>query len=229
MNLAILTDIHSNKFALSSSLNFLNYEKIDKYIFLGDFFGYYPWANETYNLLEEIFPKSFHILGNHDELINLNNHPENIPEYWEVIQLNKKNLSRHALKWLSELKSEKILEIDCLTFKIYHGTPDNSLLGRFYPDDYNNYSWLPNQNEVLLMGHTHYPLVRKYESGGIIINPGSIGQPRDGNLKSSLCIFNTSNLVEKFYRIPYSIDIAIKELIEINWYPRSVFALKKSL
>ena len=80
MKVAVLSDIHSNKFALASTLKFLEDKGIVKYFFLGDYFGYYPWASETYKQIEKLFSTSFHILGNHDELICREQAPIPSPE-----------------------------------------------------------------------------------------------------------------------------------------------------
>ena len=228
MNIAVLSDIHSNKYALTSTLKYLEEMQIDKYIFLGDFFGYYPWAKETYLMIEKILSKSICILGNHDQLLLEDNSPNPIPEYWNVILQNKSNLPKEALEWLKYLKPEKTVILENLNFKLYHGTPEDSLFGRFYPDNKNVYDWFPKENEVILLGHTHYPFIKKTENNGYIINPGSVGQPRDCNLNSSICIIKTDYFSVDFYRVPYRVNEAIEELEIINWYPRAINSLKKS-
>jgi putative phosphoesterase len=227
MKIAVLSDIHSNKYALSSTLKFLEDKGIESYIFLGDYFGYYPWVAETFGLIEKIFSKSFFILGNHDELMCRDEAPKPTPEYWDVIVQNKAELTPAVIDWLKSLFPEKKIQIGGLQFNLYHGTPAEPLTGRFYPDNKNEYDWFPKKNEVLLMGHTHYPLSRKLKDGGLMINPGSIGQPRDGTLESSLCIINTETVEVKFHRVPYLIDKAIAELEKMNWYPRAIHSLKK--
>ena len=69
MRIAILSDIHSNKYAFLKAIELIDQNKIDKLIFLGDFFGYYPWARETFELLHELPIHSISILGNHDVLV----------------------------------------------------------------------------------------------------------------------------------------------------------------
>jgi putative phosphoesterase len=227
MKLAIMSDIHSNKYALKEVFHFLNGQKIDKFIFLGDFFGYYPWAQETFELIKPNLNKSIQILGNHDSLIIQNETPEILPEYWDVIQHNKQQLPDDVLFWLKELTASKNFEIDGLKFKIFHGTPDDPLMGRFYPDDMKIYDWFPQKGEIILLGHTHYPILKNVDNGGIIINPGSVGQSRDGNLSSSFCILDTLSLEINFYRVPYDTEKVISELLEMKWYPRAVNSLKK--
>jgi putative phosphoesterase len=225
LKIAVLSDIHSNKFALLETLKFLENKAIDKYIFLGDYFGYYPWASESFSLIEKLFPKSIHILGNHDELIKTNKQPLLLPEYWDVIIQNRNQLSPFALNWLAGLSSQKRVKIENIDFVMYHGTPDDPLHGRFYPDDEREYNWFPEENEILLLGHTHYPILKKTKSNGFIVNPGSVGQPRDGNLNSSFCIIETENLCFDFFRIPYPVKEAIDELLKMDWYTRAIRSL----
>jgi putative phosphoesterase len=227
MNIAVLSDIHSNKYALSTAIKFLDDKNIDKYIFLGDYFGYYPWANETFDLLSKLLLKSVCVLGNHDQLLLLSKSPNPKPEYWHVIMQNKNDLPKKALQWLSELPLENSFNADGITFQLYHGTPENNLNGRYYPDNQNEYNWFPQKGTILLLGHTHYPIYKTLPNGGIIINPGSIGQPRDGIIDSSLCIINTNQVKIDFYRVPYLVKEAIDELTEINWYPRAINSLQK--
>lgn len=226
MKLAIMSDIHSNKYALKEVFHFLNGQKIDWFIFLGDYFGYYPWAQETFDLLKGYFFKSIHILGNHDELI-ISPKPYILPEYWDVIQDNKSKLSNEAMLWLSRLKKEAFLELDGISFRLCHGTPDDNLLGRYYPDDILDYHWFPKEKEILLLGHTHYPIFKVSKQGGVIINPGSIGQSRDGNISATFCILDTKTFSVDFKRIPFQVEKVIQELEAMNWYPRAIKALRK--
>jgi diadenosine tetraphosphatase ApaH/serine/threonine PP2A family protein phosphatase len=94
-------------------------------------------------------------------------------------------------------------------------------------DDMKIYDWFPQKGEIILLGHTHYPILKNVDNGGIIINPGSVGQSRDGNLSSSFCILDTLSLEINFYRVPYDTEKVISELLEMKWYPRAVNSLKK--
>ena len=228
MRIAILSDIHSNKYALKNTLDFLNNQNIDKYIFLGDYFGYYPWANDTYNLLMTIEDSSIFLLGNHDELL-INKIPEKIPEYYHVIEQNKSNLPDEALLWLSKLQKKIEVKFDDTYFIACHGTPADLLNGRYYPDNIENYDWFPKRDTVLLLGHTHYPICKSIKGGGTIINPGSVGQSRDGNISSSFCIFDTETKSNNFYRTTFDSNMLIKILEEMQWYPRAINSLSKQV
>ena len=227
MKIAVLSDIHSNKYALEATLNFLAQKEIEKFIFLGDYFGYYPWAKETFNELGRVSAHSIFIIGNHDELIARSEPPMPLPEYWDVIIQNRSELPVEAIEWLNSLSPEKTVVIDNIVFKLCHGTPESPLSGRFYPDTDKVYDWFPKKNEVLLLGHTHYPIVKKIQNGGVIVNPGSVGQPRDGILDSSFCVVDTKTLDVKVHRVPYFVENVISELEDMNWYPRAIKSLKK--
>lgn len=227
MKIAIISDIHSNKYALKECLDYTVNQNIDYYIFLGDYFGYYPWARECLDLILPLKENSFHIIGNHDELMIRETPPVPKPEYFYVLENNLAQLTTDEINWLKSLSPNKIINLDGLSFNAYHGTPEDHLNGRFYPDNIEDQSWFPNKNEVLLMGHTHYPIYRELENGGFIINPGSVGQSRDGRVDASFCIFDTYKKSAEFVRLDFNVESVIKKLEELNWYPRAINALKK--
>jgi putative phosphoesterase len=227
MKIIVISDIHSNKYALQSVLNYIDNISFDKMFLLGDYFGYYPWAEESYNLLEPYLEKSVSILGNHDDLIISDITPEKKPEYWDVIQQNKNELSLKAKQWLRGLNTFEIFEIDDKKYKLFHGTPDDSLNGRYYPDNERNYSWFPKINEVLILGHTHYPMIRYFDKNSLLLNPGSVGQSRDWNTKASFAILDSDTLKVEIVRVEYDINKAISELQEMKWYFRAINALFK--
>lgn len=228
MRIAILSDIHSNCFALSEVLSFLEKEAIHHYFILGDQFGYYPWASDTWKMIEPLLSQAHVLLGNHDELLVIDTPPAILPEYWDVIQQNKSELPQGALEWLHTLKPTLNVDIDGITFTLAHGTPENPLNGRFYPDNEQVYDWFPKkESEVVVLGHTHYPLERSV-NGGLIINPGSVGQPRDGFPTSSICIFDTNTRTYTFHRVEYPVDATIDKLEKMNWYQRGIDSLIKN-
>jgi len=231
MRIAILSDIHSNKFALQSVLNEIDSENIKDIIILGDTFGYYPWASDTYNLL-----KTRNIIGaikgNHDELIlQFENEQYGKLEYYSLALQNKAELELHApdaITWLGNLKSICAFRVKEVDVTICHGTPDDSLNGRFYPDNSNIYDWFPMQGQVLMLGHTHYPFYKKTQQGGVILNPGAVGQPRDGSTLSSWGVWDLDRNEIQIKRTAYDFRVVIKNLEKINWNKRAIFALAKN-
>lgn len=231
MKIAIISDIHSNYFALKAVLEDIKNQKIERLIVLGDIFGYYPWATETYELLIPYIKDSIFIKGNHDQLLLEEKPPLNPPSYWKAAKQNESDLLKkypESIVWLKSLSFGLKFRLKDLSFNIVHGTPADKENGRFYPDDKNIHPWFPEKNKLLFIGHTHYPLIRDLRpSKGIVFNPGSVGQPRDGNPMPSWGYLNTRNLEFKFKRTNYNNFDAIKLLKDLDWEKRSILSLNK--
>ncbi|MFI5149787.1 MAG: metallophosphoesterase family protein [Bacteroidia bacterium] len=230
--IGILSDIHSNCFALKSVLDDLHAEGIEHLIVLGDIFGYYPWAAETFRLLQPFLQESWFIRGNHDQLLLDSSPPSPIPVYWDAAKQNERELIQNypeALPWLKSLPDFLELKIGNTKLKAFHGTPADSLNGRFYPDHHTKESWFPEQGKLLLLGHTHYPLLSSpVVNKGIIFNPGSVGQPRDANPMPSWGILDTETCMLELKRSAYDQHKAMDLLVQMNWNKRAILALNKT-
>jgi putative phosphoesterase len=228
VKIAVLSDIHSNQFALAAVVEELNAERPDQVIILGDTFGYYPWAIATYQLVRGLDPIA--LLGNHDKLLIDASPPEPVPVYWELAKHNELELAHtapEALQWLCELAPVRELVLAGKRIVCCHGTPSDPLNGRYYPDNPNDPPGRPGGNEILLMGHTHYPLVRTTDEGGLIANPGSVGQPRDGDLRASWGWLFPQEQRFELRRTEYDVARAAELLTRMGWCKLAVEALRK--
>jgi predicted phosphodiesterase len=228
MRVAVLSDIHSNVFALRSVLKDA-VGLAESFIVLGDVFGYYPWAVETYDLVRSI-PLLHVIKGNHDIQVMERDYSGPDRESDPAVRQNRAQLTKErpeALKWLATLKTSKGFSLGNREFKIFHGTPDDSENGRYYPDDKDEHSWLPLAYEIVMLGNTHYPINRILPSGGIVMNPGSTGQPRDGDTRASWALFDLPTMAIEMRRTTYDIASAVMLLRRMNWDQRSIAALEK--
>jgi putative phosphoesterase len=227
VKVAVLSDIHCNCFALRAVLDEMTAENPDAVIVLGDTFGYYPWALETYRTVRDLQPVA--ILGNHDKLLLDADPQPSIQPHWEIVKHNENQLAAEptAIDWLRGLSPKRELTIEGRHVLCCHGTPDNPLNGRYYPDRPEEPPWRLGPNDILLMGHTHYPLVRTTMDGGLIANPGSVGQPRDGDLRASWGLFFPLERRFEVRRTPYDVDRTIKMLEEMGWYQLAINALRK--
>lgn len=229
MKIAVLSDIHSNHLALAAVVNELTAGSPDLVILLGDTFGYYPWAVPTYRLVRGLTP--FALLGNHDKLLIATDPPYPVPCYWELAKHNEVELTKSApaaLNWLHEIGPRGELIVGNKRIVCCHGTPDDLLNGRHYPDDPVVPSWYPNRDEVLLMGHTHYPFSRTIDGGGLIANPGSVGQPRDGDLRASWGWLFPEEQRFQLQRTAYDVASAVELLKEMGWHKIAIEALRKN-
>lgn len=231
MKIAIISDIHSNCYALEAVLEDIKLNNIKQLIILGDIFGYYPWATKTYQLLLPYLDNSLVIKGNHDELLLQKEIPNPIPSYWFAAKQNEQQLLDtfpKAIDWLKELNFYKKTTVENYKVEMYHGTPENPEIGRYYPTDIKtDFSWYPKENTILFLGHSHYPMIYQNTKNAFIINPGSVGQPRDGNPMPSWVIWNVENNNFELKRTNYNNQIPIQELIKMNWDERAIKALNK--
>jgi putative phosphoesterase len=224
---ALISDIHSNRYALQPVITSIRRCGVDAVINAGDTFGYYPWAQDVFELLHPIAPYS--VLGNHDSLLIGATCPSVVPEYWDAIEHNREHLTQSAWDWLESLTTELSLDLDGRCVRIVHGTPDDPLEGRLYPDhEALDAEWFPSNGQVLVLGHTHYPMVEFTSAAGLLVNPGSVGQPRDGNPSAAWALLDTTSLDVTVIRVEYDRRAAMQELRAVGWNDRSIRALDKT-
>jgi predicted phosphodiesterase len=223
--IAIISDIHGNLTALKAVLDDIkkNKDEIDQILCLGDLVGYNPEPEKTINLVK----KSCDIVigGNHDKSM-----VDEVDTRWfkysikKSIQWTKENLSKESLTYLDSLNLREDITIGNYNLILAHGSPKRSSPFQYIFNEYDikNIEPLIFNSNILFIGHTHVPSCyynqgegwKKNKSKDIEINPslhyvinvGSVGQPRDGNPKSSYVIFNPTNNYLEFKRVEYNIE-----------------------
>src|SRR5205823_5866499 len=142
--------------ALSAVLASIERAGVELILNAGDTFGYYAWPQEVYEMLQCLPVHT--ILGNHDRMVLGGECPTQAPFYWAAIEHNRQALAPLTWDWLRSLPREIRLTFENVSLRMIHGTPDDPLEGRLYPDrPLHGISWLPGPGEVLVLGHTHYP------------------------------------------------------------------------
>ncbi len=206
MKIAIISDIHGNIHGLKRVLSDL--PKIDKIICAGDITGFYPFINEVVNTFKK--NNVISVRGNHDQyLINGEAPEDKKEEIKNSVQRMKQLISKENLEFIKKLPDSIDLTIDDKKVLVFHGSPWNHLEERIYPDYPNFNRFLGIDADVIILGHTHYPLVKKV--GKItIVNPGSCGQPRDNN-RLSYIIWDTKVSSFENKRLTWDIEKFIKE------------------
>lgn len=192
--LAILSDIHGNLPALQAVLKDALARGCDRFISLGDVVSYYAQPGECIELLKKY--NAINILGNHDSyLVNDTNCPRS-SAVSVIIDHHKKIVTTSQLDWLK--KSLPLLQEGTTLF--VHGGPED-------PQDQYLYSVsntiFPQGVEVLFSGHTHVQTLVDF-GGGIYCNPGSVGQPRDGDSRAAYASIEDGKI--KLHRVEYDID-----------------------
>lgn len=208
MKICIFADVHGNLEALELLLK-NEEETVDCFFFLGDIFGYFYNQREIIRRLMDI-SNIYAIKGNHDlNYINgiddcglrsecINKYGDS---YNECIELQEEQYLRSLPDYIRiNLGGKKICA--------YHGGPLDIMNERIYPNSDIVLGDKEKDLDYLFLGHSHYRFV-KIIGKTLIINPGSIGQPRDKK-GFSYCVLNTDNNHVDFK----SVDVNINQLLE---------------
>lgn len=211
MKIAILSDIHGNNHTFFKAMALIESMNVEYIFFCGDFCGYYYGQNEIIEYMRNR-ENIICIIGNHDKLFleYINDDVQNrvLSENKSFLLLSRR-ISKDNLKYLEALPSERTLIIDELKFGLFHGTPWSSIDEYCYPDyDFEKYKVL--DYDYIFQGHTHYRMYKKVESLKII-NPGSLGQPRDYKCPSFVVIDTKADRVE-FHDVHFDIEQLIREI-----------------
>ena len=206
--LALISDIHGNLPALKVVLERI--EDADAILCAGDLVGYNPWPNEV---IWEIKMRNIPcIRGNHDRAVIYDDYSRFNPYAATAASWTRAQLTEENMKYLYSLKDNLILEVEGKRIAVHHGAPFDE--DRYiYPADVTEELLGYDNADILVLGHTHVPFVKVFDSG-VIINPGSVGQPRDGDPRASYALVDLKNRKYEIKRVEYPIDEVYEKIIE---------------
>lgn len=207
MKVAMISDIHANIYALETVYAEIKKLGVEKIIVLGDLVGYYYWPKEVLDIIRN--DKTIYCIKGNHELI-LNKFIENDPstdqyrkKYGSGYDTCLNDLNKEDLAWLSNLPEQIEFEIEGHGFYLSHGSL-NSIDEYLYPDsNLNKLEENYSNHQFTAFGHTHYPFLHTWHNK-IMINPGSIGQPRDKGGLASYVILNLENHAIQFKKSPFN-------------------------
>ncbi|MBI4711595.1 MAG: metallophosphoesterase family protein [Candidatus Omnitrophica bacterium] len=225
MKYAVFADIHGNLEALHTALECAEARKLSRFLVLGDSVGYGANPNEC--LEWSLGHASLHILGNHEAAV-----------IHEKIRLAFSDWARIAITWTAErLRPELIKKINDLPYiqmdgelALAHGTfhSPEQFIYLLEPEDAQK-SFKVFKEKFGFVGHSHVPcfFTEKAETFGYlkegvhklkkeeryILNPGSIGQPRDRDLRLSFGILDPEELTFEIVRFPYDNKKAAQKIL----------------
>jgi predicted phosphodiesterase len=217
MRIAVLSDIHANLPALDAVL--ADAGSVDAVWHLGDVVGYGPEPEAVVERLREI--GAIGVRGNHDAAACGGREIEWFnPDARRAMEWTRGAIGPTTVAWLTALPERLVLEGS----ELVHGSPREPIW------EYVTSSDVAGENiEILaapigLHGHTHVPVAWLEDGGDIelvrpgrgsslelggrraLINPGSVGQPRDGDPHASYAILDPRAGVVSWYRVPYDVD-----------------------
>ncbi|MBA7473453.1 hypothetical protein ES707_08793 [subsurface metagenome] len=214
-----MADIHSNLAAFNAVLDDMEQRGGVKEIWcLGDIVGYGPDPHECIERLQRY--NHVCVAGNHDwAAIGKVSTAEFNPDAALACQWTTRQLSQADIQYLEALP----LSIDKDIFTLVHGSPREPIWEYVISTGIARENFNFFQSPYCLVGHSHVPLIFKEEDGSctfsrlvaniglalgesrLIINPGGVGQPRDGDPRASYAIYDSDTRIVKLYRIPYDV------------------------
>jgi len=220
MLIALISDIHSNLEALQAVWREIR--RADVILCMGDIVGYGPNPNEVVEFVRGwMEERSFLcIRGNHDNAIAFGAEWGFNPYARAAVRWHQRVMSIQNLEFLRRLPVRGLFKDDTgRSYLMIHGSPRAPLDEYLFP-------WLPEsefravlgyvRQDDLLVGHTHVPMLKLID-GRRIINPGGVGQPRDGDWRAAYALINTDeeppNNVE-FQRVEYDVEETARKIIE---------------
>ncbi len=224
MRYLLLADIHSNDEALAAVLARARRRRFDRVVILGDLVGYGADPNAVLDRLRRIRKRKIPIRGNHDKVVSgLDKGGLFNPVALEAARWTESALTRRNREFLAALPLGPVVVDD--TFEICHGSPRDEDAYIFSDRDaFVNFRGF--RSSVCFFGHSHIPSIFTLEPEGIrvevvegervdyrleegrryLINPGSVGQPRDGNPDSSYAIYDEKKGAVLFERVAYDVE-----------------------
>jgi len=212
----VLSDVHSNLPAIEAVFD--DAGCWDAGICAGDIVGYGPHPQEC---IDQISFKGFStVTGNHDRAVATVETDWFNDDAQEAIRINRSMLPSASLRWLGSLPTGLSHEFNGVNVLVYHGSPTQPLTSYVFQTEAETHVkeyLLQTGADVLILGHTHIPYTVQW-GNSLILNPGSVGQPRDGDPRASYLILDTESLKAEHRRVKYNID-ATAEAIDAAGLP----------
>ncbi len=222
MKYTVISDLHANKGALETFFNI--WDPNTQLVCLGDMVGYGPDPSFCVQQMRE--RASFVIAGNHEVMLrSINPHWSDTAE--KMVHREMNELSREDLEWIDKLPVQLKTDFGLLV----HGSPrevDEYLFD--WSDAQKAFYFLEQENVGLCFyGHTHVPAVFDAriewmgkpqdtlflrEDNLYVVNPGSLGQPRDGDSRASYCVYDSETRKLSFHRFEYDIESTVRRMQE---------------
>ncbi len=206
--IAVISDIHGNLPALQAVKK--DMPKVEAVLCAGDLVGYYPYPNEVVEEIKKM--KAWCIRGNHDRAVVKKDHFNFNPSAKKAVEWTIDHMKYDNLQYLANLRDNLILTVHGKRVALHHGAPfdeDFYLMPTNLDEDLLKY----DDADVLILGHTHIPVIVDYGDKAII-NPGAVGQPRDGNPKASYALMDLKKWEFEIRRVEYDIAEVQRKTID---------------
>jgi predicted phosphodiesterase len=219
MRAAVVSDIHGNLPALEAALAQIDAARPDTIWCLGDLVGYGPWPNEVTELVRE--RADLCLVGNHD-LVALGTAGVDVeefnPEAAAAARWTMRELSPATRDYLGSLAPQASRD----GAGLYHASPRDPVWEYVLTPDGAAAAFATAPERVILVGHSHVALAFSLEDdrlrGGVapagtevelsvrhLLNPGSVGQPRDSDPRAGWLMLDLAEGRARFERVEYDL------------------------
>ena len=234
MRIAVISDIHSNIYALNEVLADLKKRNVDLTVCTGDLVGYATRPNEVIETLRR--EKILTIMGNYDEAIG-NYKMICGCDYKDPKDAQKAGMSMHFTseetidenkKYLRNLPKEATMTFNNKTIRFVHGS--TRIINEYLKEDSKEAQEVMDElvEDILVCGHTHIPYV-KYYGEKLLVNAGSVGKPKTNRPDANYVIIDIQNGDEiskkapsvevEIIEVPYDFEKIAKEIEENEILP----------
>lgn len=234
MKIAVISDIHSNVYALNEVLGDIEKRNVDMIVCTGDVVGYATRANESIELLKK--NKILTIMGNYDDAIGNFRlicgcdypDPKDAQKAASSMSFTLENTSDENKEYLRNLPREAIFTFNEKKIRFVHGS--TRLINEYLKENSTQAEEVMNElvEDILVCGHTHIPYA-KYYGEKLLVNAGSVGKPKTGKPKANYVIIDmknndeisktTSNVEVEIIEVPYDFEKIAQEIEENETLP----------
>ncbi|OPX19311.1 MAG: hypothetical protein BZ151_09925 [Desulfobacca sp. 4484_104] len=219
--LAIISDLHGNLPALEAVLADIQKQGIAEIYHLGDLVGYNPFPNETVGLVRERGLTG--LTGNYDRAVS-DSGPEAIATYLnpkispmalDIYHWTLAEVTADTRAYLAALPEQLTLKVDNWQILLTHGSPRHirEYVRPHLADKTLKEILTGVKAQIVLTGHTHIPLVRNL-NGQWLINPGSVGFPKDGDPRASYAILELGQTLGiTIQRVAYDLERTAQAIV----------------
>jgi len=217
MKILILSDIHANWPALQAVL--AAEPQVDGLIVLGDLVNYGPHPAECVRWARDNVPADWIVQGNHDRAVGCDEDPRCSAPYRLLAAAMQRytvgRLDAAAKGYLVTLPACQTNTIGYARYFLCHAIPSDPIYGYLQLQDararWEREIHTAGRPDFLLVGHTHRPFISLIKST-LIVNPGSVGQPRDRDPRASYALWRDGDVMLR--RAAYDVAAVAKDLVD---------------
>lgn len=239
MRVAVISDIHANLPALQAVLAEIDQTGVDEIWCLGDVIGYGAHPSECVELVRERC--SVCLVGNHDlAVLGRIDSFSFTPSAAAAVHWTREHLGREGTEWLASLSPAGRRE----RIGLFHASPRDPIWEYVLSTDQAAECMDVQGSRISLIGHSHialwfrerdpqlgkphfrldtegakaddFELLDLDDAARWLVNPGSVGQPRDGDPRAAWLEFDTERKLARFHRVPYDVDRAAAAIVSAS-------------